>query len=249
MNGHMIGAGRLGKNIARALTVSKLMALEFICNRSLKSAQQACNAIDAGTAVDSILKLPPTDVTWIASNDDAIESIIKTLAQNTHIKPGSFVIHCSGVLNSRLLSPLKERGCFIASFHPLKAFIADVEDNAFKGVDCVLEGDDEVCNWLKLTFNQIGANIITIQPEAKALYHCAATLASNYLITLAACSEELMRQAGIPAAHIRPMIGNLMQSNLNNLQRSEHMVDALTGPLMRGDLNTIQTHLKSLSNP
>jgi predicted short-subunit dehydrogenase-like oxidoreductase (DUF2520 family) len=249
MKFNIIGAGRLGKNIAQALSTLQLIKLDSICNQNLDSAIQASHAIGRGKAVNHIKELPAVDVTWITSNDDAIAPIVKHLNQSHLIKPRSFVIHCSGVLNSALLAPLKDKGCLVASFHPLKAFTDNIETNAFKGVDCVLEGDEEVCSWLQSTFTQLGANIITIQPEAKALYHTAAILASNYLITLASCSEELMLKAGIPPHSIRAMICNLMQGNLNNLQRVEHIAQALTGPLMRGDVETLSLHLKTIDNP
>ena len=116
-------------------------------------------------------------------------------------------------------------------------------------MDCVLEGDEQACNWLKDSFTLLGANIVTIKPEAKAAYHAAACIASNYLITLASSSEQLFLAAGIPQNQIRQMIGKLMQGNLNNIQDTLQISESLTGPLMRGDTETIKLHLNAIENP
>lgn len=166
------------------------------------------------------------------------------------MKPGTFVFHCSGVLNSQVLEPLKNHGCFIASFHPLKAFKSNYLDAfAFAQVDCVLEGDAKACNWLKDAFTLLDANLIPIAPESKVLYHAAACMASNYLITLAACSEELFLKAGISPQKSRQMMVNLMQGNLNNLMQNANIADSLTGPLARGDIQTLALHFNAIDNP
>lgn len=250
MNCNIIGAGRLGKNIALALSTTGLISSFSVCNQSKLSTQKACLQIGFGFAVAKIERLPQAEITWICCNDDAISTVVELLAQSTSLKPGSFIIHCSGVLNSTVLYPLRKQGCFVASFHPLKAFKSNyLEPGAFKDVDCVLEGDSAVCDWLKSSFTSIGAHLIAIKAEAKTAYHTAACMASNYLITLASCSEELFLKAGINSEHSRRMIVNLMQGNLNNLQETECIAESLTGPLARGDLKTISLHLNSIENP
>lgn len=249
MKCNIIGAGRLGKNIALALSATQIISSFSICNRSLGSAQKACQDIGSGVGVEKIELLPEAEITWICCNDDAISDVVKMLAQSARLKPGSFVIHCSGVLNSTLLASLKQRGCFVASFHPLKAFkINYLEADAFNRVDCVLEGDKPVCDWLTDAFTSLGAHLVAIQPEAKATYHAAACMASNYLITLAACSEALFLEAGITSQQSRQMMVHLMQGNLNNLQNTKSIADSLTGPLARGDIQTISLHLGAIEN-
>ncbi|MGL5741142.1 MAG: Rossmann-like and DUF2520 domain-containing protein [Legionella sp.] len=246
----IIGAGRLGKNIALALSTTQLIASFSVCNRSLESAQSACQELGFGHAVNQIEQLHTADIVWICCNDDAIPDVVVRLAQSSCLKQGCFVIHSSGVLSSALLAPLSALGCFVASFHPLKAFKTNyLEATAFHQVDCVLEGDLEVCRWLTASFTQLRATLIAIQHEAKALYHAAACMASNYLITLASCSEELFLKAGIDAEQSRKMMVHLMQGNLTNLLQTKNISDSLTGPLVRGDVNTIALHLNAIENP
>lgn len=250
MKFNVIGAGKLGKNIALALSSARIASLQSVCNLQPGSAQQSCHDIGLGKAVNQLTQLPKADITWITSNDDAIKSIVDTLAELSLLKPQSMIVHCSGVLNSTLLEPLKAQGCFIATCHPLKAFRAGyLSADAFREVDCVVEGDEEACAWLDHSFTQLGAHVFTINSEAKAAYHAAACIASNYLITLASCSEQLLLNAGIAPEHAKLLICKLMQGNLNNLQETKLIADSLTGPLMRGDTETLALHLQAIENP
>ncbi|WP_133136340.1 Rossmann-like and DUF2520 domain-containing protein [Legionella rowbothamii] len=250
MRCNIIGAGRLGKNLARALNSAQLISTLTVCNRSLESAKHACEHIGSGLAVSQVKQLPEADITWLCCNDDAIPQVVAELLQEANLKPGNFIVHSSGVLNSSLLAPLKHLGCSIASFHPLKAFkIGSIDAAAFHQVDCVLEGDTAVCNWLKKSFSQLGAYVSNLHPENKALYHAAACIASNYLVTLIAYSEELLLKAGLSLEQARRMLINLAQSNIHNIQQVTAINEALTGPLARGDINTINLHLEALKNP
>jgi predicted short-subunit dehydrogenase-like oxidoreductase (DUF2520 family) len=250
MKFNIIGAGRLGKNIALALSSAQIASVQSIVNRSVNSSERSCHEIGSGTFVSNIEDLPSANITWITTNDDSIRSIVSILAERAQLNPESLVIHCSGVLNSALLEPLKAQGCFIASFHPLKAFRTGyVDANAFDKVECVVEGDEKACRWLRHSFTALGSNIITIKPDAKVAYHAAACMASNYLVTLASCSEQLLLQAGLTAEQAQKMIGKLMQGNLNNLQETKLIAEALTGPLMRGDKETLSLHLQAIANP
>ncbi len=250
MKFNIIGAGRLGKNIALALSAAQIASMQAVCNLKPDSAQQSCQDIGLGYAVNQLAELPEADITWITSNDDAIKPIAASLAELSLLKPRSIVVHCSGVLNSALLEPLKAQGCFIATFHPLKAFRTGyLSADAFKNVDCVLEGDEEACAWLHHSFTQLGAHVFTINSESKAAYHAAACIASNYLITLASCSEQLLLTAGIPQERAKSLICKLMQGNVNNLQETPLIAESLTGPLMRGDNETLVRHLQAIENP
>jgi predicted short-subunit dehydrogenase-like oxidoreductase (DUF2520 family) len=249
MQCNIIGAGRLGKNIARALSFAKIISALSVCNGSLCSAAKACQEIGMGTPVETIEQLPPADVLWLCCNDDEIPPLVDLVSQHPCLKAGSFVIHCSGVLSSQMLNPLKNKGCMVASFHPLKAFKTNyLEPDSFHGVDCIIEGDSQACEWLKHTFLRLGACISTIQPENKALYHAAACMASNYLITLASHSEALFLKAGLDAEQSRRMLVSLMQGNITNLQQTKLISESLTGPLARGDIQTILLHLEAIDN-
>lgn len=249
MNCNLIGAGRLGMNIAFSLSGLNTIRFDYICNTSYTSALQSCEVLGFGLPVGTIKELPQSDVTWITCNDDSISQVVYDLGLLQNLKRGSFVIHCSGVLSSSILEPLRAQGCYVASFHPPKSFQAGKpEKNAFADLVCIVEGDQPACQWLQSTFTQLGAQLLTIEPNEKPAYHAAAVIASNYLVTLAHHSQQLLLQTGLHESEAKKIISQLMQSSLINLQQKEHIPEALTGPLARGDLRTISKHLQAIKS-
>lgn len=247
---NIIGAGRLGKAIAFALLGHELAALKGICNQSMASAKMAVSDLGRGQAFAEVTDLPPADLTVITSPDEKILSLATTLAKNNQLSRGSTVIHCSGILASQLLHPLQAKGLHIASFHPLRAFRSGGQSlDAFSNCDCVLEGDQDALSLLTTLFEPLGARFAEISPEKKASYHAGAVIASNYLVSLAAIAKELFVAAGMREDEAGDKIIRLMQSSLTNLQNAPSFAAALTGPLARGDTETIAQHLVALDDP
>ncbi|VEG91560.1 Rossmann-like and DUF2520 domain-containing protein [Legionella spiritensis] len=245
----VIGAGRLGTSIACALVSQDLAALLQICNRHLEKAQRVVELIGAGEAIATTAALAPASLTFITVPDDKILIIAERLAREKRLIPGSVVVHCSGALNADVLRPLADQGCHTASVHPLRAFSGNPHfGNRFNQCDCVVEGDAVACQRLIPLFDSLGAHVMTIDSTYKASYHVAATIASNYLITLAAEATELLKKSGVNPSQAKRMISNLMQGSLENITRSNEVKEALTGPLARGDAATIALHLQAISN-
>ena len=244
MRFNIIGAGRLGKNLAVSL-MSRGDELIGVCNRRLCSAVAAVNELGSGVVVETLATLPAVDMTFITSPDDSIASIADELTISSGI-----VVHCSGVLSSEVLTPVKEKGCFIASIHPLRAFRNNhLPVNAFQDCDCVVEGDPNAVQRLTTLFRELGAQVIPIRAVKKNTYHAAAVMASNYVVTLASCAMELLLDSGLSETQAKGMTQRLMQSSLDNMKNTAQVADALTGPLARGDLNTIHRHLHAIKNP
>ena len=247
---NIIGAGRLGKNIAQALIKGEQATLAGVFNSTWSSTELAVSQIGSGVAIARIEDLPVADLTFITTPDDHIAEMVTRLANHKRLAYASTVVHCSGVLNSDILLPLREQQCHIASLHPLKAFREGLlVDNAFQGCDCALEGDAGALFILSSLFKPLGANLFTIASEKKASYHAAAVMAANYLVTLADNANSLLQQAGISQVQAHEIITRLMQSSLDNIKQSPTIANALTGPLARGDISTMCQHLKALHNP
>ena len=254
-NFNLIGAGRLGQRIAYALAKHTDFHLHMIYQRNRARAEQAIELLGYGQFVSEIEALSCTALTIITTSDDAISWIAQALAASQKLLRGSVVIHMSGSLNSDILAPLREAGCFVASFHPLKAFTdilsqeQDSLDDDFNGCDMVYEGDMHAIEVVKPLFEKLGACLIGISSEDKVLYHAGAVMASNYLVTLAAQGIELMAASGIDRNIAYPMVVRLMQTSLDNVRGQSRIERALTGPLARGDVDVIARHLHAIKNP
>lgn len=249
MKFNSIGCGRLGKNIASALMGAGLQ-LEGVLNRSYQSSRDAVNFLQAGKAIEGVANLPPADLLWITTADDQIESVVNDIcAAGLHLK-NTLVVHSSGVLSSTVLLPLKAQGASIASLHPLKAFGGSTfHPSVFQNCDFSLEGDEKAVNYLKELFSGLGANLFSIDTQKKAMYHAAAVIASNYLVTLAYSATKLFEQSGLEFEDAKRITENLISSSLNNLKNNKQHHEALTGPLQRGDIGTIEKHLKAIIDP
>jgi predicted short-subunit dehydrogenase-like oxidoreductase (DUF2520 family) len=250
LNFNIIGAGRLGQNLALSLLSATHSKLVNICNRTLQSAHHATNEIGAGQAVAGLVDLSPVRLTFITAPDDDIPTIASRMANGHKISSNEIFVHCSGVLSSEVLTPLQQKGGLIASIHPMKAFRKKhISADAFQKCDCAIEGDDAAVQLLISCFTQMGANVFRLNPTKKKVYHAAAVMASNYMVTLAGCAVELLLEAGLTEREAQLLTQHLMSNTLSNLQHVDHVNDALTGPLMRGDVGTIKEHLRVLQSP
>ena len=244
---NIIGAGRLGKTIARLITVHQAGTIQGVYNTTLESTKKAVQFIGQGKPFLSIESLPPVDMTIISTPDDQIAPCCKKLSLSNNLKKKSIIIHCSGSLSSEILFSVVKNGCFTASAHPMRSFA--VPESAFlnyNGTYCALEGHRKIIPLLDNIFSIIGSITFLINSEKKAIYHTGNVFASNYLITTASAAFRCLKKAGIEDILAFKMIIKLMKSTLNNLETTLSFEKALTGPLKRGDVNTILKHLNAL---
>ncbi|MDX2345982.1 MAG: DUF2520 domain-containing protein [Legionella sp.] len=251
MQFNLIGPGRVGLALAQALIDTNQYSLLGIYHPTYARAEKAAKILAQGMACHSLNQLPQADVTFIATQDTHIKIIASELAATKNLKPESLVAHLSGILSADILMPLKTQDIHIGSLHPLKAFChkETPEKNAFKHIDCAVEGDTFAVTQLSAIANALNANVFEINPEQKASYHAAAIMASNYLVTLAAEANALFESSGIPEKKAHALCTRLMQTSLDNLKQADIAKDALTGPLMRGDIESIQKHLNTIDSP
>lgn len=243
---NFIGCGRLGMSIAKCIQLSQVADIQDIYTQSEASCARAIEFIGAGERCQTLEALRPADIYFIATPDAAIESVCINLAENKHFKKGAVVAHFSGALSSDILSSAKKLDCAVASLHPVKSFAdPDATVANFTGTYCSLEGDMAANTVLSTLFQSIGAVVFPIQAEMKMKYHLSMAMANNYLTTLHFHAFEQLCQTGIDEHIAHALISDLMEDALSNIQSHDHQ-HALTGPIQRGDLNTIRGHLNAL---
>jgi predicted short-subunit dehydrogenase-like oxidoreductase (DUF2520 family) len=241
---NIIGAGKVGKVLGQQFFRHHVFTVQDVMNRSAQSSSSACEFIGAGTPVSDLSALRPADIYLIAVPDDQIRACSLQLQHEHLIQPSSIMFHCSGALGSDQLE--LQRGA--ASLHPLRSF-ADpaLVAEQFSGTLCTLEGDDYARRVLSHALNQIGAQVVAIKPESKTLYHAGAVFAGNYLVTLMDAAQQTLEAAGISGDMAAKMIEPLASEALHNAFRLGTRA-ALTGPIARGDQNTVVQHEAALKN-
>lgn len=246
---NFIGAGNLGKTIATLIAKQSTIVIQGVCNSSLESSQQAINLIGQGTAYGNIIDLPPADITFITTPDNDIETCCHILSTSKQLKPSSIIVHCSGSLSSDVLSAVKIQNCHVASTHPMRSFAnPEISIREYEGTYCAIEGDEDAITILQPLFLKIGSITYTIDRSKKAMYHAAGVFASNYLIAIAERSQYCLKQAGVDNGTAINITLSLMQGTLKNLEITESPEKSLTGPIKRGDIETIKKHLKAMPN-
>ncbi len=220
-------------------------------SRNRASSEKAAAVISRGRIRVRIARKPSevtrlADVVFITTPDGAIAEVCQGLADEQGFAGGTVVLHCSGALASTVLASAKRSGAFVGSMHPMQSFASpDLESNPFAGIVIALEGDEPAVALAGALARDLGAVCYRIRSEAKKLYHASAAVASNYLVTLLDLARRLLREAGIADADAFKVLGPIVAGTLTNIQRVG-IPDALTGPIARGDVQTVRDHLSEI---
>ena len=184
----------------------------------------------------------------ITTSDDAIAHVCKKISRERGIRPGAKVIHMSGVGGLDLLKSAQDAGAHVACIHPLQSF-ADVEGaiRNIPGSTFGITSADEIKEWSVQMVRELGGVPFFIADADKPLYHAAACIASNYLTTLIHMVEEIYQSLGLSREDTIRAIWPLVMGTIANIE-TKGTVQALTGPVARGDAGTIKKHAEALRN-
>lgn len=212
--------------------------------KTTTAAEQIGGGVKAGTPFNAA---GAGELVLLAVSDDAIQEVCTELAEAGAFADGAVVGHCSGALGSDILRAAQDRcGCHIASIHPLQTFpTAQSAIDGLAGVFWFSEGDEPAVNMLNDLIAAIGGKPVSISSEQKPLYHAAAVFACNYLAALMDMALATAEGAGVESQTaweaIEPLVRNTV-TNIGNLGPAA----ALTGPIARGDTETVVRHLNAL---
>ncbi len=217
--------------------------VEAVYSRSGASAQRLASQLDGGAIAvcpepQSVADL--CDLVFITTPDDVISDTAATIRWNERHQ----VAHCSGALSIEVLEPVRRAGGKVGGFHPMRSF-ALPEADSLRGVTFALEGDGPLLETLKEMAASLGGDWVVVPSQDKTLYHISAVLASNYLVTLLKAATELWKGLDVPEPQARKALLSLMSGTLDSVE-SLGTSGSLTGPIARGDYDTIRRHLDRL---
>jgi len=192
--------------------------------------------------------LAAVEAVLLAVRDGAIAEAATELAGAGALSPAQTVFHLSGLLDEAPLASLRPTGAALGCFHPLQAIARpEAATERLRGAIAALTGDARAVEVGTGLARSIGMRPVRLAGTAKPRYHAAAAIASNYLVVLAAVAEQLMIEAGMAGADARAGIATLMEGTVANVRAQG--AAALTGPIVRGDVDTVRTHLAILPPP
>jgi len=183
------------------------------------------------------------DMIWLAVPDGEIAHCAEELAQARKWE-GKIVVHSSGALASDALDALRRRGAATASVHPMMTFVAG-EAPELRGVWFAVEGDAKASAVASQLVKSLGGHVSRIRKEEKALYHAFGALLSPMLVAELTAAEEVGEAAGLKRRDLRKVMGPIVLRTVENyLERGG--AAAFSGPLVRGDVETIARHSRVL---
>jgi predicted short-subunit dehydrogenase-like oxidoreductase (DUF2520 family) len=187
------------------------------------------------------------EVVILAVRDDAIPDAAGAMRATNALTPKHTVLHLSGSLDKSALESLASTGAALGSLHPLQA-LSDpaTAPERLRGAVAAVEGDPRAQDHATKLAKAVGLVPFTLPPGAKGKYHAGAVVASNYLVVIAALAERLFAGAGMPEQVRLQGLAALMDGTLANV-RGEGPLKAMTGPVVRGDAETIARHLALLT--
>lgn len=190
--------------------------------------------------------IPPgpqgTRIVFLAVPDGAIEKTARRIAARWgNACRGVVFYHLSGLLTSDLLGSVAGYGAEVGSLHPLQSIMdADRALTAIREAYFIFEGSAKAQEVASDLARSLSSKLIPISKQDKVVYHTAAVIASNYLVAISSQASELMETVGLGMEQLIPLI----RGTVANLQA--HGRSALTGPVQRGDWNTVKAHIGSL---
>lgn len=241
----IIGTGALGSALARALTRQDIQ-IKSLYNRKVESSQRLGEDLEVNTVgkfPQKIEGLAP--LTFLTVPDGSIRSVADELAVLQNDWTDFIIVHCSGTEPAAILSTLADKGAHIASFHPMQTFTNLSGPSDFKGISFDMEGDSEALSVLKSIAERLGALTFKVTPKAKRYLHASAVIASNYLVALLHASEQVASLGDLDTEAVRNALLPLMRQSLENTGKGD-LPDALSGPIARGDVETVSRHLQLL---
>jgi predicted short-subunit dehydrogenase-like oxidoreductase (DUF2520 family) len=239
----VVGVGRVGAALGAALARAghPVVAASGVSAESRRRAERFLPDVPI-LAPDEVVA--EADFVLLAVPDDALRPLVAGLAATGAWQEGQLVAHTSGAQGISVLDPAAARGVLPLALHPVMTFTGRPEDvERVAGATFGVTAPDELRAVAESLVVEMGGEPVWVPELARPLYHAALTVGSNHLVTLVNDALGLLEVAGVeqPARLLAP----LLSAALDNVLRLGDA--ALTGPVSRGDVATLATHLRTVA--
>lgn len=215
-----------------------------VVSRDIQHAGDAAVFVGGEAQAFRYTEFPRTVRRWlIAVPDRALSEVASMLSASSS---EGVALHTCGARGADVLGAMQGRGVACGTLHPFQTIISGMAGvAALRGIAFGVSGDPEAVEWAGQIAGLAQGVVLRIGDEARQLYHAAAVMSSNYVCALLDASQTLLEQCGVDSGTALRALTPLMRSAVENgLARGP--LEALTGPIERGDVETVAGHLAAL---
>ena len=238
----VIGAGRVGTVLAAALGRAghRVVAASAVSDASV---QRIARALPGAAVLPPADVIDAADLVLLTVPDDALGPLVSGLAATGAPLAGRLLAHASGRHGLAVLEPATRLGALPLALHPVMTFTGRPDDiEKLAGISFGVTAPGPLLPVAEALVMEMGGEPVPIAEESRELYHAALASSANHLVTLVAQARDLLGQAGV--ADPGRLLGPLLFAALDNALRLGD--GALTGPVARGDADTVASHLRVL---
>jgi predicted short-subunit dehydrogenase-like oxidoreductase (DUF2520 family) len=239
----VVGAGRVGTALAAALARAghRVVAASAVSEASLRRIRREL----PGTAIRRPEQVvAEADLVLLTVPDDVLPGLVAGLASTGAELDGRLLAHASGRHGLAVLEPAVRRGAMPLALHPVMTFTGRPDDiDRLAGISFGVTAPEPLRPVAEALVVEMGGEPVFIDEQRRDLYHAALASAANHLVTLVVQAGDLLRDAGV--ADPARMLGPLLSAALDNALRLGDA--ALTGPVARGDADTVASHIEALA--
>jgi predicted short-subunit dehydrogenase-like oxidoreductase (DUF2520 family) len=240
----VVSAGRVGSVLGAALAGAGHVVIG-VCAVSRASLRRAAELLPEVPVLPPDEVVRRADLVLLAVPDDVLPELVAGLAATRSFRSGQIVVHTSGARGVEVLAPAITAGVLPLALHPAMTFTGRAEDSARLASACVGVTVADETGWSvgEALVLEMGAEPVRVPSAARPLYHAALAHGANHLATLVRDAVDTLEHAGVVPA--QRLLAPLLEAALDNTLR--HGDRALTGPVVRGDLDTLRLHLRVLA--
>lgn len=239
----VVGVGRAGSVMAAALDRAghRVVAAHAVSEASRSRAESLIGEAELVSVPEVFSR---SDLVLLSVPDDVLAGLVAGVAEAGHIRPGQFVVHCSGRYGIAVLDPATTVGALPLALHPVMTLNGvSLDLQRLSGCPFGVTAPSVLRPVAEALVVEMGGEPVWIDEEQRTLYHAALATASNHLVALTAEAMELLTVAGVaePGRLLAPLMGASLDNAL-------HLgVAGLTGPVVRGDSGTVADHVAAVA--
>ena len=239
----VVGAGRVGAVLGAALARAGhvVSGVSAVSEASLERAATLLPGVPVKPVPEVVAG---AHLVVLAVPDDALQDLVAGLSATRTFTPGQLVMHTSGAHGISVFEAAADSDIVPLAVHPAMTFTGtDVDLARLSGCVFGVTATEDTSVLAETLVGDLRGRVSWVQEERRALYHAGLAHGANHLVTLVAEAMDLLRASGSddPASTLRPLLTAALDNALS------YGDAALTGPIVRGDVETVRAHLRDIA--